>query len=94
MKTITVGTDQVFEQQECINCGCVFYIPHTMGNTLRSNKQSFYCPSGHSQAYITSESEKLRQQIETIKQQLAYSNNRITELTAPKPKRRAMRKAI
>lgn len=37
--------------EECCNCHVPFGLTQEMQNALRSNKDTFYCPSGHPQSY-------------------------------------------
>lgn len=94
MGTINLNISVDFERQECISCGCVFFIPNIMGQQLRKNKNTFYCPSGHTQSYIESESDRLKRQLASKIEENGQLQRRVNELSKPPAKRRAMRKAV
>lgn len=93
MNKVQLYNNQDFEMQECVSCGCVFYIPHILGQQLRRTLGSFCCPSGHRQSYTISEADRLKSQLDTCKQQLQDAKDKITQLqsSAPVIKRRALR---
>lgn len=52
----------------CCNCGVAFGIPSDLQRVLRADPNKyFYCPNGHSQHYSKSTADKLREQIESEK---------------------------
>jgi hypothetical protein len=53
----------------CFKCGVVFAMPRGLWNTCRRDKQTFFCPNGHGQAYVKSEAEELRAKL--LKQEQA-----------------------
>jgi hypothetical protein len=59
----------------CINCDCEFYISPRMNEQRRKDKQSFYCPNGHAQAFVEGEADKLRRERDRLKQE----NSRLQE---------------
>ena len=65
-----------YDQQTCITCGCVWWMPMLMLSQRRKDKQNFYCPSGHSQAFIESESDRLRKQVAALEAQKAAAEAR------------------
>jgi len=52
---------------ECYKCAMVFGMPMDFLRRLRETGDSFYCPNGHSQAFIKSEVDKLRAELERVK---------------------------
>lgn len=52
---------------ECYKCGVRFGAPPNFVRARRADKASFYCPNGHPQAFITSETERLRAELEAAK---------------------------
>lgn len=47
----------------CSGCGVVYGLPYGFIDNQLQDKQIFYCPNGHSQQYIKSEADKLREQL-------------------------------
>lgn len=47
----------------CPTCGVEFAIPSNMIKTLRENKKTFYCPSGHTQTYARSRTDELEAEL-------------------------------
>ena len=58
----------MFEQQlsteTCYSCGIVFAVPHYFKVKRLEDRQSFWCPNGHAQAYCKSSLEKLRAEMQ------------------------------
>ena len=51
MKTRVVISGREFQVNECYKCGVEFAIPVVLDETCQRDKQEFFCPSGHPQAY-------------------------------------------
>src|SRR3954469_4680313 len=73
--------------ETCYRCGVHFAVPFDFMRNRRQDKESFWCPNGHSQAYVKSEADKLRDQLAAEKharEQAAanakYLESRVTEL--------------
>ncbi len=68
--------------ESCYLCGVIFgmeaeYLQHRL-----NDKKSFYCPNGHSQAYIgKTEAEKLREELEAEKKRTELANRRASNAT-------------
>lgn len=56
-------------EESCFQCGVVFAMPRTLHNTCRRDKQTFYCPNGHGQAYTQSEADRLRAALQKQQQE-------------------------
>jgi hypothetical protein len=69
--------------QTCCNCKCSFAIPSELYQSALAyrEKLSFYCPYGHSQYFITGETEeaKLRRERNRLRQQIAEKDDTIRE---------------
>lgn len=57
-----------FETTTCWKCGIVFALPASMMKNRREDKESFFCPNGHSGAFVNSEVDRLRRQLEAQRQ--------------------------
>lgn len=67
-------------KEECYKCGIIFGVsPNYQKNRLK-DKESFYCPNGHSQAYIESTEEKLRKTIEMKDRQISFRDSEVQRL--------------
>jgi hypothetical protein len=54
--------------EECITCGVVFALPHTLQLQLEKSHATFYCPSGHGQVYSgETDAERLAKEAEKYK---------------------------
>ena len=69
-----------FTDIECYNCGVIFYISDKLDDHLRDNKNSFYCPNGHSQAYVKSRADRLQEQLAENDRLLLQKNSEISTL--------------
>ena len=66
---------------ECYRCGVTFGLTANYSKNRRDDHQSFYCPNGHSQAYLgKSDAEKERERAELLERQLATKNRQIANL--------------
>src|SRR5689334_14143643 len=70
-------TDFDQEVGTCPECGMRFGAPKHWWNSRREDRRTFYCPNGHSQSYRESESDKLRQERDRLKQQVAQRDDEI-----------------
>lgn len=68
----------------CWKCKEVSGLSEDTHAVLRRSGQSFYCPWGHTGAYPLGESEegKLRRERDRLRQNAAYQESRIADLTA------------
>lgn len=64
MTTLTIRNDTTLVLQDCITCGVQFGVTAQFDRRRLADKQSFYCPNGHAQAYVESEAARLRKQLE------------------------------
>ena len=51
MGTHYVGTVEMYLEQ-CYKCGMSFAMPQNYNDARRTDHKTFYCPSGHGQAYL------------------------------------------
>ena len=65
-----------FEVEDCINCGIIFAIPRELRARLTNNRQTFYCPNGHSMSYTEPEIERVRKQLEQAKRDAEWQRQR------------------
>lgn len=66
---------------QCCRCNITFAIPRDFQQRRRDDHAWFYCPSGHRQHYPgLSEAEKLRQEVDRLKQQEAMHEDEKREL--------------
>jgi hypothetical protein len=49
--------------ETCYLCGLVFAMPDRFMKERREDQHSFYCPNGHSQAYVKSAADTLRDEL-------------------------------
>lgn len=77
---IEYGTTVTLVTIQCYKCSVPFAIPQRLDDYFRETKHSFFCPNGHSQAYVTSVSEGLRKKLSEQEQ----SNLRMKNLLSSK----------
>lgn len=66
-------------QEHCYKCAVEFWMPQTLYNTARRDKQQFFCPNGHGQAYVESEADKFRLERDRLAQQVAQRDDAIRD---------------
>lgn len=49
--------------ETCYLCGVPFAMPEALMRNRRGDKRDFYCPNGHSQAYVKSTADTLRDEL-------------------------------
>lgn len=66
--------------ETCCTCGTEFGLSNSVYQVAQQRKEkgSFHCPNGHSQHYVSgeTEAEKLRRERDRLKQRVAYANDR------------------
>lgn len=72
--------EETMVHQQCINCGVHWMMPQYINNQRLKDKGNFYCPNGHSQAYIECEADKLRRERDRLAQRLAEKDDTIKDL--------------
>jgi len=61
-------------------CGIVWGVPNTWERKRLEDKKLFYCPNGHAQGFFgESEADKLRRELDRLKQQMAHRDDMIRE---------------
>lgn len=81
--------------ETCFKCDVRFGMPDGtyQTNIAQKEKGGFFCPHGHSQVYVTGETEvtKLRRERDRLKQRIAYKDDAVreAEARAENEKRRA-----
>lgn len=86
MPTITVIKNYV--EEECISCGCVFFLPNNLYRQKKCDKTNFYCPNGHGQHYSKSTADELREELAKKNQLIVDKDNRIAELISKADQKR------
>lgn len=57
-----------FVMEECSNCGTPFFMPRRLQRVLINNRNSFYCPNGHSMSYRgKADAERIKDQMEALR---------------------------
>lgn len=81
---------RLFEEQDCIRCGVRFGVPIGYTARRREDKQTFYCPNGHSMAYSESEADRLRTERDRLAQRIAQRDDEIKDKQAEIERQRAL----
>lgn len=64
--------------EHCCNCGVPFGIARDLWDEFdRDHNRYFYCPNGHSQHYAKSREQRLAQELERARDDLAYNRSRL-----------------
>jgi hypothetical protein len=70
----------VYDNIECYKCGVIFGINRNFNKKLRENTNSFYCPNGHSQAYVKSTADRLSEELERKNRSISDKDGYISNL--------------
>jgi hypothetical protein len=62
---------------DCANCGQVFGMTAEFIKRRRADGKEFFCPNGHSNFYRDNEHDRVRQERDRLKQQLAQKDDTI-----------------
>jgi len=70
----TFTHNETFVVEYCCECGVAFGISRELYNEClsRGRGRMFYCPNGHGQHYTGTEAERLKEELATVKQKLAW----------------------
>ncbi len=83
----TLNFDKEFTVIECCECSGLFAVTTRFKINLLENKQSFYCPNGHSQSYTKSTADKLREELSAKDLALSILRTENEQLLKGKSKR-------
>lgn len=72
--------NQQLQTETCYKCGIVFAVPSYFREKRLLDKNSFWCPNGHSQAYIKSEIDQLKSQLEAERRSTEWQRARANTL--------------
>ena len=64
----------------CGECGVEFAMPRHMQTTRLEDKKIFYCPNGHSRAYVKSRVQELEALLEAQKRDTEWQKQRVERL--------------
>lgn len=64
----------------CCNCGVEFSMTDALYRFRRADKGMFYCPNGHIQSYTESEADRLRKEVDSLRQSRVGWMNTVQEL--------------
>jgi hypothetical protein len=97
-RNVTFTEEVVLVTESCCACGMLFATTKAWSDQRRGDKQTFYCPNGHSQSYT---GKSLRDQVATLEAEKTALQSRVnsereaTRLANAKADREASkRKAI
>jgi hypothetical protein len=74
--------------EECCTCGVLWGISQIYHEGRKEDKRSFYCPNGHSQAYIKSTSQILNETIEAKNKQIQILEKQLKDTEKVKKTRK------
>lgn len=82
--------------ESCCNCGVVFGMPSDLQDEFKKDSSKFfYCPNGHRQHYSESESDRLKKELDRVRQseqlQRQYRQNAEKELSQERIERRKIK---
>lgn len=76
---VVYGANVTMTTIVCYKCAIPFAVPSQYKEHLQESQESFYCPNGHTQAYIKSTSQKLREKIERMELEAAQQKQELEE---------------
>ena len=68
MSVYTLTKNLTLVTEECFRCGVVFAMPKDMQEHRLRDKGTFYCPNGHGQCYTESEADRLKKQVQRLRE--------------------------
>ena len=77
MNATTIHVDIELEPVECYKCGCIFGLTSGMRRQRLSNKEDFYCPNGHCQAYLGKSHQARAEEAEALARRLQFDRDRL-----------------
>lgn len=79
------------ETETCYKCGIPFAAPSWFIRERRKDKEAFWCPNGHSQAYIESEADRLRKKLDEQTREATRQAARAAQIAAERDAEAAAR---
>ena len=80
-KTILNISNVCFETIECCNCHLIFAVTKQHRNSLIEAHETFYCPNGHPQSYVSkTDADKWKETANNLHKQLGKCQSEGTEL--------------
>ncbi len=67
-----------FTNVSCYKCGVIWGMPTALNTQRHADKESFWCPNGHSQHYAASEADKLKAKLQAQEQATAAAEKKAT----------------
>lgn len=64
---------------ECCKCGICFYVPDNWYRNRQKTCDTFHCPNGHPQSFRVSSLDKMRQERDQLKQQVAQRDDEVRD---------------
>jgi len=61
----------------CCKCGIVFGVPERWQQARLEDKETFWCPNGHPQAYVKSKADKLAEELSRERQRKAQLEDQV-----------------
>jgi hypothetical protein len=87
-----VNINKTYVLVECYKCGVVFAVSEKFDNGRRKDKESFYCPNGHRQAYVKGTVQILNEKIEQKDRELLDKSIEIEKLNRELKKKNKVKK--
>lgn len=69
--------NQALSTLTCYRCGIVFAVPQYFRTMRLDDKENFWCPNGHPQAFVKSEADRLREQLTEANRRLEWERGRV-----------------
>ncbi len=91
-----VGHDVQLETMVCGECGITYAMPkQRLDESRKRSGYHFYCPNGHARIFTESEADKLKKELDQVKQRNAQLANQISNerRAAEKERKRIMKRA-
>lgn len=64
MAVVSIQRSEQFVTEACCRCGVVFAVSADLQAHWRRSQESFYCPNGHSQAYVEDEVTRVKREMQ------------------------------
>ncbi len=61
---VPITRNDQFVTIDCCKCGVTFAVASTLEQSWRYTKAGFYCPNGHSQAFVESTADRIKREME------------------------------
>lgn len=84
-------SDLVFHICGRSGCGVLYGLSQGFQDRRREDKETFYCPNGHSHSYNKNEADRLKEELQSVRSELITERAKVAVCEAKRQKKKVPR---